>query len=290
MTSIRSYRRSVLDWLRAEYGVRDAWVDPTGRHSRVRFTYLGREHAFPLNDRNAAGGSNAVDLKFQDIRRELGPPPSPSATAPKRTLQEMTMTLEAKAPFNPLPFAPALDSRASDYPCTVALYPSSRCLAVTLPRELLDAFGPGRCAVGFTAPDLITIRHSSPTGGLPRFNARGHIAVGAAGILGRIGFGFATTPCRASLVGDAVEVRLDFATVERKPLATVKAAPAEPVSSAPSPSALREASAAPRTACRVALVAIAAAEATGYELKRVRRTPDAAPEWAFVAPTIYADE
>jgi hypothetical protein len=82
-----NYLSTVLSKLRDDYGVTDAEQREGGKHPCVRFTHRGRRFRLTLGH---DGRKGSVDMKLQDIRRLLGPPPSPAPSdKPRRRLEDM---------------------------------------------------------------------------------------------------------------------------------------------------------------------------------------------------------
>lgn len=228
MATIQQYRSTVADYLREGYGATGLRLRGGGKHTRYEFHLPGREGACSilLNDRNGGAGSNAPDLKLQDIRRDYGPPswPRQNGHAAKRTLEEMTEDIEEAAARSlsrvKVPDHVAVDQARQhmvqrlmpSWECVVALYRGAhnRALSIGLPQEAIDAFysgydGPRGTDVGFTAPDLWTIRHSAGEARAPDKSRR--ITLGGAAYLG-MWDPFGQAPATATLIGGRLEVRL----------------------------------------------------------------------------------
>ena len=218
MTTIHEYRREVRDYLRTGYGVTDI-EELHGKHTKFRFAYNGRTILLPLNDRNGAGKSSASDMKLQDIRRMLGPPPlDPDAAPerPRRTLDELMAEIPEATPLaDPVEEAdpvPSPEPRRDALPARVAVYPSNKTLTMFLPERLVAEFyragGPRGVKVDFVAPDLWTVRHSPAD--RPSFREEGDcqkLQVGGAPTLERLG-AFKATPAECWLEGGCLRVRL----------------------------------------------------------------------------------
>jgi hypothetical protein len=95
-----SLLKSVTAFLRDEYGVRDATQEPGGNHPRLAFIYADRPHTITLHNPSGDLGRSTIEMKFRDIRRLLGDPPPRPPEQPRRSLAEMTHTLEARAPLS----------------------------------------------------------------------------------------------------------------------------------------------------------------------------------------------
>lgn len=220
MTTVHEYRREVRDYLRAGYAITDI-EELHGKHTKFKFVYNGRTVLLPLNDQNGAGGSSAPDMKLQDIRRMLGPPPHDPDAAPdrpRRTLDEMTAEAAAAAP------PPAAGVPSEEYasesapqprgtPTTVALYESNSLLTFLLPDALVADFYRGARTRGvrcdFTAPDLWTLRHTEAERPAPVEAHAGWYRLKIGGIFTyhRIG-AFKATPAEVWLEGGCLRVRL----------------------------------------------------------------------------------
>lgn len=94
-----SYHTRILDFLRADYGIDDAEITRrSSKHPKLLFTYLGKRcHVTLQRDNNDA--PDLFNMKRQDIKRLLGTPPDMTLqSSQKRTLDQMTADLQAKAP------------------------------------------------------------------------------------------------------------------------------------------------------------------------------------------------
>jgi len=94
-----SYHRQVLDYLHDTYGVNDAKITHGGSHPKLIFTYNNKRcHVTLQRDDDRP---TLFSMKRQDIRRLLGPPLGedlfPEQPTQKRSLDEMTAELQAKA-------------------------------------------------------------------------------------------------------------------------------------------------------------------------------------------------
>ncbi len=94
-----SYHRQVLDYLADTYGVVDAKITHGGSHPKLTFTYNNKRcHVTLQRDANRP---TLFNMKRQDLRRLLGPPPGeglfPEQPTQKRSLDEMTAELQTKA-------------------------------------------------------------------------------------------------------------------------------------------------------------------------------------------------
>lgn len=232
--NVQEYDRAVEAYLR-RYPIDNILIDKgSGGHKKCTFVYNGKKVTLTLA--NSPKDNNAVAIKLADIRRALGPPPDElEAPRERRTLEAMTAELKVGVPDTTNEIQANGDATgatvelkpAVSYPCTVALRPVNKCLEITVPSGLCAAFGRGGCTVGFTSPDLLTIRHSTtphkhhPTGKLPEFNAHGRVSFGATEILRRIGFGFGASEHRASLGNGTIQIKLDLSSVERKSLVSL---------------------------------------------------------------------
>lgn len=228
----QEYDRAVEAYLR-RYPISDLLIDKgSGGHKKCTFVYSGKKVTLTLA--NSPSDNDAVVIKLADIRRVLGAPPDElEAPRERRTLEAMTAELKVGVP-DTTNQTDATDATielkpAVSYPylCTVALRPTNKCLEITVPSGLCAAFGRGGCTVGFTSPDLLTIRHSTtphkfhPTGKLPEFNAHGRVNFGATEILHRIGFGFGASAHSASLGNGTIQIKLDLSKVERQSLVSL---------------------------------------------------------------------
>ena len=153
-----SYHKKVIHWLQSTYAIDDVVYSVGGNHPRINFIYDGREHQVTLH--HDARETNALALKKQDIRRELGRPFVPKPITPKRSLEEMTMELEAKAveSFNPLPL-PKPAETAQTYAIRAACYDNRgksgdhKQVRFVLPIETHDALFTGNPALKITQLD-----------------------------------------------------------------------------------------------------------------------------------------
>jgi len=225
MATIQQYRNTVADYLREGYGATDLKLRGGGSHPRYEFMLPDKTATFSvlLNDRNGAGGSNAADMKLQDIRRLLGPPPWPNRScAEKRTLNEMTEQVAAEAAalrptdHDPIPDDVPDAGRAAvvlpSWKCAVSLRSkSNKSLDFFLPSEAVAAFhegnsGPRGTTIGFTAPRLWTVRHSDDDH--HALGDRGVLVVGGKPYLSRWA-PFLRMPATVTLIGGRLEIRLD---------------------------------------------------------------------------------
>ena len=158
MTSPTTYRNRVVEYLESGYGVNDAAVYSTdGGHRRLRFTYRGVPHTLTLHDSRAKLAGSALNMKLQDIRRELGDPPPKPAAPLKRKLEDMMplATLGEVAPTLAALASAAAEQpvRADTYAGKVSLLRPTKPdknprLVVTIPADLYHAFDyPGGLAV-----------------------------------------------------------------------------------------------------------------------------------------------
>ncbi len=208
MTSINQYRRTVRDYLQQGYGI-EPILRVDGKHSRYNFDYEGKSVTIILNDRNGAGGSNAVELKLQDIRRELGEPTWPKVDSKSTTLAVMTQQLNTAAEKLVAPPQQESTVPTLDIPKTiigsVSLYPSNSMLCIRVPTEICLAYAyTGACKVDFTYPGTFVIRKAT-TGAKIQVD-RG-LTVGGSGIRKRLG-SFVATPAAFKIVNNTIEVRL----------------------------------------------------------------------------------
>ena len=150
MTSPTTYRNRVVEYLESGYGVNDTAVYNTdGGHRRLRFTYRGVPHTLTLHDSRDKLSGNALSMKLQDIRRELGDPPPKLAALPKRKLEDMMplTTLGEVAPTLAAlaPAAAEQPVRADTYAGKVSLLPPTQPgqkprLVIIIPADLYHAF------------------------------------------------------------------------------------------------------------------------------------------------------
>lgn len=95
--------REIREFLRDTYGATNIDVIPGGKHPKIVFDYAGkhwsRGFACSPSDENAAKAA------CRDLARMLGAPPVQTGKA-RRTLDEMTHSLDARAPLLPLAAPP----------------------------------------------------------------------------------------------------------------------------------------------------------------------------------------
>lgn len=115
MTLSKSYERAVRDYLTDRYGATVLASDAGGKHRRLRFEHCGRPYVLTLASSPRHDERSAISMKMQDIRRLLGPPSDrPTATAARRTMEDM-MPLDSAS--EPLPLPPSSTAVSSSTSC-----------------------------------------------------------------------------------------------------------------------------------------------------------------------------
>jgi hypothetical protein len=93
--SLKGAQREIIDYMRDVYQIDDIKVSGGGRHLHIEYVYAGRRYQNTL-PQSSGGDPNWISTRKHDLRRELGEPPPPLTTK-KRTLDEMTQELQARA-------------------------------------------------------------------------------------------------------------------------------------------------------------------------------------------------
>lgn len=209
--------KAVRDHLRDAYGVGQIEFFGGGNHDRAEFTYRNKRCVLTL--RRAPGGrevgASTIEMKLRDVRKLLGDPPSLLDDRPRRTLEDMTVELNAKAPSSDQPVAPMgtplATPRTLSATGSVALRASNKCLTFIVPpkiRERFVASGGETTHVEFHGPDAWTIRHGA--GPRMRPNSNGGMAIGGKRYIEFFGGFFPRRPATFTLdaLGE-IRVKLD---------------------------------------------------------------------------------
>jgi hypothetical protein len=223
-TGFRPYARAVAEYIHDGYGI-DPTLQEGAKHPYLEFDYKGERRRVTLHH-NTRGRSNALAMKLQDVRRELGPPP---LTTEKRreTMEQPTST--ASEPFNPLPLPEVITDqieRADLAPATetfsgrVAHYKAG--LRLLVPIALARRFNPHNHAM--------TLRELQPAGTTwevaispereaPRFGsghgAVGHLTVQFNGVPGEL---FGMIPAEVLLSPDGKHLLFAINPADSKPV------------------------------------------------------------------------
>jgi hypothetical protein len=157
--SLKGGQREIIDYMRNVYRIDDIRIRPGGKHLHVEYVYAGQKHKDTL-PRGTGGDRNWIDARKHDLRKYLGKPPAFFNNQPRRSLDDMTDELQAKADLlsttaigaviDPQPQAviqpgsgktstapPPIEQKR--FPCTIGTLQHSTDLSLYLGRELAEA-------------------------------------------------------------------------------------------------------------------------------------------------------
>ena len=151
--SANPIEREVRTYLRDHYGVREATLSQGGGgHPRLTFEHGGKRRVLTLPNPGMDRGL-AAQLKFQDIRRLLGPPTDAPTPREKRRLEDMMpepIAMAAKPLGTPGEAARVMPAETEPQPrayrgtCSLTISPSSpgnTRFRICIPDDLYRAFG-----------------------------------------------------------------------------------------------------------------------------------------------------
>lgn len=136
MPNLNEYHRKVRSYLEDNYGLIGLQPNWEGDHPYFKFEYAGQQHIITMNRK--AEGTTTLNMKLQDIKRVLGPPP-PKKERQSRKLEDM-MT---QPPFNPPRILSVVqESETPKKEATgtglTASYESNQCLSFRIPAEVVE--------------------------------------------------------------------------------------------------------------------------------------------------------
>ena len=230
--------REVRAYLREHYGVREAVLSQgSGGHPRLAFEHRGIKHKLTLPNPGMDRGL-AAQLKFQDIRRLLGPPTTTEATPEKRKLEDMMpppIAIETKALGEVARVLPAkTEPKPRSYRGTCALtispsMPNKTRFRICIPDDLYQAFGhEGAVKLTVLGDDTIQVLpHPDRERKTPSFNRSGRFWMTINEMIFPINAQlFGSSPAEMILVDGSIVARI----IEKRPVGrTTKRSEATPI-------------------------------------------------------------